>query len=79
MNFRYLKTTMSLLAMFFIISCGNDNEIDTDGTGEEGSGEIEFTGLSYEIVDTGVSDFYSNYSIISTPGVVDAFYGQDAT
>jgi len=34
--------------------------------------------LSYLIVDTGVSDFYDNDSIISRPGDRDPFYGQDA-
>ena len=34
--------------------------------------------LSYPIVDTGVSDFYDNDSIISRPGDRDPFYGQDA-
>ena len=35
--------------------------------------------LTYPIVDTGVSDFYDNASIISAPSAGDPFYGQDAT
>lgn len=33
---------------------------------------------TYNIVDTGVSDFYNNSSIISNPGLGSAFFGQDA-
>ena len=33
---------------------------------------------SYPIVDTGVSDFYNNNSIITSPNVGQGFYGQDA-
>ncbi|WP_446008707.1 Lcl C-terminal domain-containing protein [Candidatus Electrothrix sp.] len=37
------------------------------------------TALSYPIVDTGVSDYYSNNSLLaSTPATGEAFYGQDA-
>jgi hypothetical protein len=34
---------------------------------------------TYPIVDTDVSDFYNNNSIISAPSIGQAFYGQDAT
>ncbi|WP_179352093.1 Lcl C-terminal domain-containing protein [Winogradskyella vidalii] len=34
---------------------------------------------NYPIVDTNVSDFYSDVNIISEPKISDAFYGQDAT
>ena len=33
---------------------------------------------TYPIVDTGVSDFYDNNSIITSPSVGQSFYGQDA-
>ncbi len=33
---------------------------------------------TYPIVDTGVSDFYDNNSIITSPDVGQSFYGQDA-
>jgi Protein of unknown function (DUF1566)/Secretion system C-terminal sorting domain len=35
--------------------------------------------LTYPIVDTDVSDHYSNTAVISAPSVGQAFYGQDAT
>lgn len=35
--------------------------------------------ITYPIVDTGVSDFYNNSSIISPPNTGETFYGQDAT
>ena len=35
--------------------------------------------ITYPIVETGVSDFYNNSSIINAPSVGDSFYGQDAT
>lgn len=35
--------------------------------------------ITYPIVETGVLDFYDNYSIISEPASDQPFYGQDAT
>jgi hypothetical protein len=35
-------------------------------------------GQNYPIVDTGVSDFYNNNTLISSPSMVQSFYGQDA-
>ena len=78
MNFNYLKTTLSLLAIFSMLSCGDD-ALDTTDNSEDGGSETEPTGLPYAIVDTGVSDFYNNDAIISAPSEGDAFYGQDAT
>ena len=34
---------------------------------------------NYQIVETNITDFYSNTAIISAPSSEDAFYGQDAT
>ena len=34
--------------------------------------------LTYKIVDTKVSDYYNNSSIITSPNISDPFYGQDA-
>ncbi|MBL0024063.1 MAG: DUF1566 domain-containing protein [Saprospiraceae bacterium] len=38
-----------------------------------------YSQITYPIVDTGVTDFYNNTSIISKPSIGNAFYGQDAT
>ena len=46
-------------------------ELTEDSTTTAASG-------SYPIVDTNVSDFYSNNAIISAPSEGDSFYGQDA-
>lgn len=35
--------------------------------------------ITYPIVDTGVTEFYSNNDVISEPSIGDEFYGQDAT
>ena len=35
--------------------------------------------ITYPIVDTGVTEFYSNNAVISAPNSGDEFYGQDAT
>ncbi|NRR92410.1 DUF1566 domain-containing protein [Winogradskyella undariae] len=78
MNFKYLKITLSLLVLFSIISC-SDDDVNTSDSGEDGGGATVITELTYAIVDTGVSDSYSNDAIISSPSIGDAFYGQDAT
>ena len=38
---------------------------------------VEKDSLPYPIVDTGVTDFYSNNAIIATPSEGEDFYGQD--
>ncbi|HQW04345.1 MAG: DUF1566 domain-containing protein [Flavobacteriales bacterium] len=38
-----------------------------------------YSQITYPIVDTDVSDFYNNSTIISTPSIGSPFYGQDAT
>ncbi|MBU2940798.1 DUF1566 domain-containing protein [Lacinutrix sp. C3R15] len=78
MNFKYLKITLSLLGLFSIISC-SDDDANTAESSEDGGGDTVITELTYTIVDTGVSDFYSNDAILSEPNEGDAFYGQDAT
>ena len=35
--------------------------------------------ITYPIVDTGVTEFYSDNNVISKPSIGDDFYGQDAT
>ena len=35
--------------------------------------------ITYPIVDTGVTEFYSNNNVISEPNIGDDFYGQDAS
>ena len=78
MNFKYLRIALSLLVLFSLISCGDD-DVDATDSSETTEEETDFTGLSYPIVDTDVSDFYSADAIISEPHEGDAFYGQDAT
>ena len=67
-NFKYLYLLCGLL--LFTIACNKD---DDDTIPEDNF----VTG--YNIVDTGVSDFYDNNSIISSPSVGENFYGQDAS
>ena len=42
------------------------------------NGIAQESNLNYPIVDTGVSEFYSNTGIISEPITGDTFHGQDA-
>ncbi|SDS35848.1 Protein of unknown function [Polaribacter sp. KT25b] len=78
MNFKFLKTAISLLTILTIFSCEKDSEASIVEEQEEGD-EIVTTNFSYTVVDTNVSDFYSNDAIISVPIKGDDFYGQDAT
>ncbi|GAA3651102.1 DUF1566 domain-containing protein [Flavivirga jejuensis] len=72
MDFKCIKISISLVAVFLIFSCEND----ADGEVQE---EEVVTNLPYPIVDTDVSEFYNNDAIITEPNIGDAFYGQDAT
>lgn len=71
------KITYSLIILLFLaMACSSNNSNDNDTSPEEET-TINVTG--YNIVDTGVEDFYSDTSIISSPTSGQAFYGQDAT
>lgn len=39
---------------------------------------VENRNISYPIVDTGITDYYSDINTISKPSFTDVFYGQDA-
>ncbi|MCK5674408.1 MAG: DUF1566 domain-containing protein, partial [Spirochaetales bacterium] len=58
------KNTLLIILICFLF-------IQTFGFAEEAN-------FNYTIVDTGVSDFYSNNKIISIPGMGEPFHGQDA-
>lgn len=67
-NFKYIYLICGLL--LFTTACNKDDD-DTIPKDNFVTG--------YNIVDTGVSDFYDNNSIISSPSVGENFYGQDAS
>ncbi len=57
------------------IKNGDETSIDCGETCED----CQLTEVSYPIVDTGTTDFYSDDAIIAEPQEGEAFYGQDAT
>ncbi|NOR27721.1 MAG: DUF1566 domain-containing protein [Lutibacter sp.] len=65
-----------ILNLLLIVSC--NNATDTTIT-EITTIDILTTESNYPIVDTGVTDFYNNTAIISSPTLGEAFFGQDAT
>jgi len=65
-----------ILNLLLIISCSKAT--DTTIT-EITTIDILTTENNYPIVDTGVTDFYNNTAIISSPSLSEAFFGQDAT
>ena len=67
--------SLLILNLFVIISCHKDDTFVHEVT----TIEILTPNTSYPIVDTEVTDFYSNSTIISSATEEDAFYGQDAT
>lgn len=69
------KISLLILSLLVIIACNKDDTISPEST----TIEIITLDTSYPIVDTGVTDFYSNTLIISAVAVGEAFYGQDAT
>lgn len=64
-----------ILSLLLVISCNKADEITSEVT------TIEILTLenAYPIVDTGVTDFYNNTTIISSPTLGEIFFGQDAT
>lgn len=57
-----------LLTLLLIAACGDDSS-------NNGTPTLENT---YILVDTGVTDYYSDTALISEPSSTDAFFGQDA-
>ena len=60
---------VTLISLFF--GCNKAEELPTQ--------EPVLPEYPYNIVDTGVKDFYNDVAKISMPSVGDNFYGQDAT
>ncbi|MFD1293156.1 DUF1566 domain-containing protein [Lutibacter holmesii] len=70
-------TLLGLLCVFFI-SCENSNN-DNGSNEEQEIIELPTPNKPYSIVDTGVTDYYSNDALISKPSTSNSFYGQDAS
>ena len=66
----------NLLLLCLSFGCSSDNNEIQESTPIEDN--LPTTELSYTIVDTGTTDFYSASSLISKPNTSDPFYGQDA-
>ncbi|WP_111706775.1 Lcl C-terminal domain-containing protein [Lutibacter citreus] len=74
-------TLIGLLSIFLISCSSNDNDLDVNNESNEEEAEvieISTPDKPYSIVDTDVSDFYSDVAIISKPSSTDTFFGQDA-
>ena len=71
---KFLKLNWILISLLTFATCSNDDSIKV-----EPSTVLPVTGKPYTIVDTGIIDFYSNTSKISTPASTQIYYGQDAT
>ncbi len=69
------KISFILLNLILLIACNNTSDITT----EENTIPITAEESDYAIVDTGITDFYNNTSIISSPSKGEDFFGQDAT
>ena len=76
MQTQFFKKISLLLIITLIISCSKDETPIEDDSPET---ELTTPENPYSIVDTGVTDFYSDETIISEPSPTDMFYGQDAT
>lgn len=64
------KLIYPLLLLIITLSCSQENiDIITETDSITG----------YDIVDTNVTEFYNNNSIITEPSIGEAFYGQDAS
>lgn len=68
-----LKMNWTFILLIIISACNNNNEFI-----EEEIIEIATSNKPYPIVDTGVTDFYSDVNKISRPTTGAAFFGQDA-
>lgn len=65
-----------ILSLILIVSCSTTNEEIID---EVTLPDIITTDYNYPIVDTGITNFYDNTSIITSPTKESSFFGQDAS
>ncbi|MBU2951170.1 DUF1566 domain-containing protein [Tamlana agarivorans] len=69
-----------LLLITLFYGCSNDENTDINNeSSEEEVIELPTPDKPYSIVDTGVSEFFSDTALITELTVEQAFYGQDAT
>ena len=67
-----------LVTIFYGCSNNDDSNIDNESNEPEAI-QLPTPDKPYSIVDTDVSEFYSDNALITAPIVGQAFYGQDAT
>ena len=74
---KLLKMNWLLIAIILITACSNT---DNTNLNEQEINNLELTtpDKPFTIVDTGVTDYYSNDALISKPSINDSFFGQDA-
>ncbi|MDO6801946.1 DUF1566 domain-containing protein [Wenyingzhuangia sp. 1_MG-2023] len=72
-------SNLFLLATIIYGCSNNDGTIINNESNEEEVIELPTPVKPYTIVDTNVSEFYSDKALITAPTVGQAFYGQDAT
>jgi len=74
-----VKINLFLIGVIIFSSCSkNDDTIDDDQSNTFENPELPIVEKTYTIVDTDVTGFYSNSSIISKPTLDEDYYGQDA-
>ena len=74
-----VKINLLLIGVLIFSSCSkNDDTVDGDQSNIFENTELPTVEKTYTIVDTDVTDFYSNSSIISKPTLEEDYYGQDA-
>ena len=67
------------LTCVLFISCGSNDDDTDNGTDDKEVIELPTPDKPYSIVDTGVSDYYSDDALISKPSNGTSFFGQDAS
>lgn len=72
------KMNWTLICLLIITACSNNSDISNEDETDNSTTPTDET-YEYTIVDTGVTDYYSNDALISKPSTEAAFYGQDAS
>ena len=65
--------------MVLLTSCGNINDDITQNSNDKSSGDSQINIYTFNIPDTGQSEFYSNDSKIDKPTETQDYFGQDAS
>jgi hypothetical protein len=75
-----MKKLIAIALILMTLSCasGGSSSVGASGNGNTAQGNLPAVANSYEVVSTGVHDYFDDFTQIQEPSPGEPFYGQDA-